>query len=79
MLVLSTNAANDGVAVLCICTKLDHVNSLRTDYKLTGKLTTDLESVICTEKLMKECGVVGMKLDIIVNTDNLDSAAKELA
>jgi len=77
VLVLGTDAGYDGLGVLCICTKLEHVIRLRDDFQST-KLANDLERIICTVDVLKALEVVGLKLGVQVNMEDLDGVKQEL-
>lgn len=77
ILSLSTNSG-DFLEILCICTKPDHITQLQAD-NLSGRLTAELERILTAPEVLQPLGILGVKLEIEVNEDDLEVAGQELA
>ena len=67
----------DGMKIVCICTKESQLDLLRRDYSL-DRLLDDLEDRLIDKELQRSVGVLGVKLDVEINRDELEMAETEL-
>ena len=78
LLVLDTSFPNDGIMIVTISTTLYQFQNLRQDYH-SGKLTSDLEKWLITEKLLQTLGANGIKINVDCQSDELEQAEQELS
>ncbi|XP_074654242.1 uncharacterized protein LOC141908216 [Tubulanus polymorphus] len=67
----------DGIIIVCICTKPDAVQQLQHDFE-NGRLVQDLETVLVTPSILADIYVQSMKLQLTVEEDEFSKAFKDL-
>lgn len=77
VLVLETTRTQDGVAIVCICTKSSQLETLWRDYSLE-RLQMDLEDRLVTKELLVAINALGLRLDVEVGREEIDLATAEL-
>ncbi|KAK2141399.1 hypothetical protein LSH36_1106g00015 [Paralvinella palmiformis] len=78
LLVLDTRADQEGVVIINICTTAEKVSSLGQDYN-SGKLTSDLQREIISQETLKPIKVLGLKIMVSCEQDELDQVEQELS
>ena len=77
VLVLETTRTQDGVGVICICTKSSQLETLWRDYSLE-RLQMDLEDRLVTKELLVAMNALGLRLDVEIGREEIDLATAEL-
>jgi len=65
------------ISIVCICTKLDQVESLRRDSQ-TGRLRRDLEDRLCTKETLDAIEALGIRIEVNVSREEMELAENEL-
>lgn len=78
VLVLETTKSQDGVSVVCICTKSTHLETLWRGYT-AERLREDLEDRLVTEQMLDVIKALGLRLEVEITREEAEQAAVELS
>lgn len=78
VLVLETTKSQDGVSVVCICTKSNHLETLWRDYT-AERLREDLEDRLVTEQMLDVIKALGLRLEVEITREEAEQATVELS
>lgn len=76
VLVLDTECSQ-GFMIINICMRVEQLDQLRRDYS-SGTLAKDVEKAVISEEVLTKIGAKGIKLNTLIDLDELELADQEL-